>query len=142
MTYRNAVYDVTDFVENHPGGMKRIMLAGASRAPLWAIALFPLLIHAAAGGSIDQYWNMYAVHRQEQVDTRGFLSCVVVFCFIWLRAVPHCNALQVLSILESHRIGNVAPKDRKPDSAFVVDLFANEPSRSSELTVVNPKPYR
>ena len=30
VTYRNAVYDVTDFVENHPGGMKRIMLAGAS----------------------------------------------------------------------------------------------------------------
>ena len=29
VTYRNAVYDVTDFVENHPGGMKRIMLAGA-----------------------------------------------------------------------------------------------------------------
>ncbi len=26
--YRNAVYDVTEFVENHPGGMKRIMLAG------------------------------------------------------------------------------------------------------------------
>ncbi len=30
VTYRNAVYDVTEFVENHPGGMKRIMLAGAS----------------------------------------------------------------------------------------------------------------
>ena len=29
VTYRNAVYDVTDFVENHPGGMARIMLAGA-----------------------------------------------------------------------------------------------------------------
>jgi cytochrome b involved in lipid metabolism len=28
VTYRNAVYDVTEFVENHPGGMKRIMLAG------------------------------------------------------------------------------------------------------------------
>ena len=26
--YRNAVYDVTEFVGNHPGGMKRIMLAG------------------------------------------------------------------------------------------------------------------
>lgn len=29
VTYRNAVYDVTDFVENHPGGMARIMLGGA-----------------------------------------------------------------------------------------------------------------
>jgi hypothetical protein len=48
----------------------------------------------------------------------------------------------VLRILESHRIGNVAPKDRKPDSAFIVDLFANEPPRSNQLTVINPKPYR
>ena len=41
---------------------------------------------------------------------------------------------QVLRILESHRIGNVAPADRKPDSSFIVDLFANEPTRSSQLT--------
>ncbi len=37
VTYRNAVYDVTDFVENHPGGMRRIMLAGAD--PVLSAAL-------------------------------------------------------------------------------------------------------
>ncbi len=83
---------------------------------------------------------MYAVHRQEQVLPHTFAQC----------SIPtrpstsqyYCNTLQVLRILESHRIGNVAPKDRKPDSAFIVDLFGNEPSRSSQLTVINPKPYR
>jgi hypothetical protein len=73
---------------------------------------------------------MYAVHRQEQVHAHTFLQCFIV------------TPSQVLRILESHRIGNVAPKDRKPDSSFIVDLFANEPPRSNQLTVINPKPYR
>jgi hypothetical protein len=37
VTYRNAVYDVTDFVENHPGGMARIMLGGAWGGGGWVV---------------------------------------------------------------------------------------------------------
>lgn len=41
------MYDITDFVAQHPGGPQRIMLA--------------------AGGSVDSFWAMYAQHQQEQV---------------------------------------------------------------------------
>jgi sulfite oxidase len=41
VTYKDGVYDITEFVDNHPGG-NRIMLA--------------------AGKSIDAYWNLYRQH--------------------------------------------------------------------------------
>jgi sulfite oxidase len=46
VTYKNGVYDVTDFVDNHPGG-DRIMLA--------------------AGSAIDPYWKFYAIHNKEDI---------------------------------------------------------------------------
>lgn len=46
VTYKNGVYDITDYVSNHPGG-SRILLA--------------------AGSSIEPYWEMYAAHKQEEI---------------------------------------------------------------------------
>lgn len=46
VTYGTAVYDVTEFVDNHPGG-KRILLA--------------------AGKAIDPFWEMYNQHLTRQV---------------------------------------------------------------------------
>lgn len=46
VTYKNGVYDITDYVSSHPGGSK-IMLA--------------------AGASIEPYWNMYGVHKQGEI---------------------------------------------------------------------------
>ncbi|XP_037726719.1 sulfite oxidase, mitochondrial [Drosophila subpulchrella] len=37
VTYGLGVYDVTDFVENHPGGDKILMAAGSAIDPFWAI---------------------------------------------------------------------------------------------------------
>jgi len=42
------VYDITDFIGQHPGGAKRIMLA--------------------AGGSVDSFWAMYAQHQKKEVS--------------------------------------------------------------------------
>lgn len=47
MTYRDGVYDITDFVDMHPGGAARIMLA--------------------AGGPIDPFWALYAQHDTQNV---------------------------------------------------------------------------
>lgn len=47
VTYKDGVYDVTKFVEQHPGGAQRLMLA--------------------AGGAIDPFWAMYQQHNNEQV---------------------------------------------------------------------------
>ena len=41
------MYDITEFVGQHPGGAKRIMLA--------------------AGGSVDSFWAMYAQHQKKEV---------------------------------------------------------------------------
>jgi len=46
VTYKDGVYDITDFVESHPGG-DRILLA--------------------AGSAIDPFWAMYNQHTTKQV---------------------------------------------------------------------------
>ena len=41
-TYKKNVYDITSFIDNHPGGKDKIMLS--------------------AGKSIEPYWNIYKQH--------------------------------------------------------------------------------
>ena len=43
VTYKHGVYDVTDFVKMHPGATKLLM---------------------AAGGSVEPFWETYAVHQK------------------------------------------------------------------------------
>jgi len=47
VTYRGGVYDVTQFVEEHPGGSEKIMLA--------------------AGGSVEPFWALYQQHKAAHV---------------------------------------------------------------------------
>ena len=47
VTYKDGVYDVTEFAAQHPGGAARLMLA--------------------AGGAIDPFWAMYAQHQTSEV---------------------------------------------------------------------------
>uniref|UniRef100_A0A915C169 sulfite oxidase n=1 Tax=Parascaris univalens TaxID=6257 RepID=A0A915C169_PARUN len=42
VTYQSGVYDITDFIEAHPGGDKILL---------------------SAGGAVDPYWNVYDVHK-------------------------------------------------------------------------------
>ena len=42
VTYKNGVYDITDFIPKHPGA-KNVMMA--------------------AGGSVEPFWSIYAVHN-------------------------------------------------------------------------------
>lgn len=62
VTYRGSVYDITKFVALHPGGDKILL---------------------AAGGALEPFWALYAVHKQEhvleilseyKVGTLGFLQ--------------------------------------------------------------------
>lgn len=45
--FGNGVYDVTNFVPNHPGGSKIMLAAGASIEPFWKVIIFlpALLMH-------------------------------------------------------------------------------------------------
>ena len=47
VTYKDGVYDITEFVEAHPGGVEKIMMS--------------------AGGAIDPFWALYAQHKTESV---------------------------------------------------------------------------
>jgi len=42
VTYKDGVYDITEFIEGHPGGESKILMA--------------------AGKSVDPYWNVYQQH--------------------------------------------------------------------------------
>ncbi len=54
MVYKDGVYDITEWVETHPGGKEKIMLA--------------------AGGSIEPFWAMYQQHQTQQVGRADRLS--------------------------------------------------------------------
>jgi len=47
VTYKNGVYDITDFVEGHPGGDSKILLA--------------------AGKDLEMFYDTYAVHKSVHV---------------------------------------------------------------------------
>ena len=49
VSYKNKVYDITKFVNIHPGGKENILMAG--------------------GGPIDIYWNLYKQHNTDYVKT-------------------------------------------------------------------------
>lgn len=47
VTYKDGVYDITDFIKNHPGGADKIILP--------------------AGGSIEPYWRLYQQHYNSKL---------------------------------------------------------------------------
>lgn len=48
VTYKDGVYDVTEFLPQHPGGTDKLMLA--------------------AGGAVDPYWQVFAQHGTAEVE--------------------------------------------------------------------------
>ena len=48
VTYKDGVYDITEFLPQHPGGKDKLMLA--------------------AGGAVDPYWQVFAQHNTEEVE--------------------------------------------------------------------------
>ncbi|XP_012288877.1 sulfite oxidase isoform X2 [Orussus abietinus] len=47
VTFKHGVYNITDFVDKHPGGPSKIMMA--------------------AGGSIEPFWMMFANHNNKEI---------------------------------------------------------------------------
>jgi len=96
VTFGDGVYDITDFMVGHPGGEK---------------------ITLAAGGSVEPFWDLYAIHRTDYV----------------------------YEILETLRIGNIHPDDVSPAAAVAQsssdDPYSHEPRRHPALRVHAPKPF-
>ncbi|RVE47836.1 hypothetical protein evm_007467 [Chilo suppressalis] len=90
VTYKQGVYDVTDFLPSHPGGEQ---------------------ILNAAGLSIEPFWNVYGMHKTEEI----------------------------YKLLESYRIGNLHEDDLVDHSDE--ELWAREPRRDPRLSVKTARPF-
>nr|XP_027234030.1 probable sulfite oxidase, mitochondrial [Penaeus vannamei]XP_027234100.1 probable sulfite oxidase, mitochondrial [Penaeus vannamei] len=92
VAYRHGVYDITDFIQEHPGGDKILM---------------------GAGGSVEPFWALYAVHKN-----------------------PH-----VLELFEKYRIGNLSSSDVGAHVKDMDDPYGNEPRRHVALKPSSKKPF-
>ena len=94
VTKGHSVYDITDWVGAHPGGE---------------------VILRAAGGSIDPYWNIFTIHKRQDV----------------------------YDILEQYKIGEIDELDfvdgKIPDEA-IDDPFINDPTRDPSLRELTARP--
>ncbi|KAM8990476.1 sulfite oxidase, mitochondrial isoform 1-T2 [Ara ararauna] len=93
VTHGTDVFDVTDFVELHPGGAEKLLLA--------------------AGGALEPFWALYAVHNQ-----------------------PH-----VLELLREFKVGELSPDEAPPDPTAAQDPFAGDPPRHPGLRISSRKPF-
>lgn len=93
VTHGTDVFDVTDFVELHPGGAEKLLLA--------------------AGGALEPFWALYAVHNQ-----------------------PH-----VLELLREFKVGELSPDEAPSAPAASQDPFAGDPPRHPGLRVSSQKPF-
>ncbi|KAI1638352.1 Oxidoreductase, molybdopterin-binding domain-containing protein [Biscogniauxia mediterranea] len=90
----DKVYDITDWVPAHPGGD---------------------VILRAAGGSIEPYWDIFAIHKSQYVR----------------------------DILEQYVVGKVHPddlQDGKPLQDHIEDPFVADPVRDRRLRKITEKP--
>ena len=93
VTFGEGIYDITDFMVGHPGGDR---------------------ISLAVGGSLEPFWDLYAIHRTEHV----------------------------YAVLETLRIGNVHPDDvAEVAPSPGDDPYSHEPQRHPALRVRASKPF-
>ncbi|KAI4117292.1 MAG: hypothetical protein LQ345_002446 [Seirophora villosa] len=95
ITKGNKVYNITDWIPGHPGGE---------------------VILRAVGGPVDQYWNIFTIHKKQDV----------------------------YDILDTFYIGEVDPRDLvdgKVPVEHVDDPFKNDPKRDHRLIVHSDRPF-
>ncbi|KAL8704806.1 MAG: hypothetical protein Q9201_002038 [Fulgogasparrea decipioides] len=95
ITRGDKVYNITDWIPGHPGGE---------------------VILRAVGGPVDQYWNIFTIHKKQEV----------------------------YDILDTFYLGQVDPQDLvdgKVPVEHVDDPFKNDPKRDERLLVHSARPF-
>ena len=113
------VYDITEWVENHPGGT---------------------VILRAAGGALEPYWQVFAFHNAEQIVEMLEDMKIGVVCSSQAGRYPlHAETLK----LSMSAVRQVHPRDlidgRVPQEA-IEDPFADDPERDPRLIKRTEKP--
>lgn len=94
VTHGTRVFDITDWILSHPGGE---------------------VILRAAGGAVDPYWNIFTIHKKEEV----------------------------YDILEQYYIGDIDPRDLvngKIPGEKIHDPFVHDPKRDKRFVVLSERP--
>lgn len=97
VSYKEGVYDITDFILSHPGGVQKIMLA--------------------AGKAIDPFWRVYQQH-QNSVLPKQILSGLRIGSLdptepeLVRTTQWHCNAFQCYQVDPRWRSQDLLPVER------------------------------
>ncbi len=82
-SFREGVYDITDFIPNHPGAKNILM---------------------AAGGAVEPFWNLYAVHKVSSDGTTTLSMRTMGLCARALKTKTyHCRFLDCITDAEKNR---------------------------------------
>lgn len=95
ITKGGRVYNITDWIPGHPGGD---------------------VILRAVGGAVDSYWNIFTIHKKQEV----------------------------YDVLEDFYIGDVDPQDLVDGQVPIEDIddpFKNDPKRDERLVVHSERPF-
>ncbi|PHJ24997.1 sulfite oxidase [Cystoisospora suis] len=111
VAYRRGVYDVTDFVNIHPGGRDRLLLA--------------------VGKELDGFWRVYGQHN---------LSSVHELLEI-MRIGNYEREEEEKEVVEIGEGGKIVKKIKKGGDAMEKDTYAFEPERHPALIVRSEKPF-
>jgi sulfite oxidase len=112
VTFRGGVYDITEFIQNHPGGVDKIK--------------------SAAGGSLEPYWSLYRQHLKpaESPSSPGAAP------------VPKDHVAEILGPLQigwldpAEAAAAAAAAAARADD----DPYKNEPSRHPALRMLSETP--
>lgn len=127
VTFKGHVYDVTEFVQVHPGGMQKIMLA--------------------AGSSIEPFWGIYKQHDKPEVralperDRRADQAACVDVSLRRVVTDGQDAHTQVRDILEQYKIGKLAGGASEAAMVKIEDPFKNDPHRHPALLTRSAKPF-
>lgn len=111
VTYKNGVYDITDFVSQHPGG-EQIMLA--------------------AGSSVEPFWMLYGVHKSQQI--LDLLESMRI-------GTNLKSTFRISSTKSFIISGNITEQESQYYTKDMSDPYYNEPKRHKVLRVHSAKPF-
>ena len=111
VTYKGGVYDVTDFMEHHPGGASRIeMVGGGDLSGYWAIYTLHLRTHIQQLLQTYRIGNLSGADRA-QIEGESRLDNYYVMDPPRDPAVAHADSMSADMIVASLHPYNAEPRD-------------------------------